>query len=539
MKIKLLKFKMAALKNKKTIIIFIALTFLLLSLGFFLKNKYAQRDDIKNTDYVEDKISEAPFTMPLLNRPQFPKNICNIKDYGAIGDGIFVNTRPIKEAIADCFQKGGGKIIFPKGKWLTGPIHLKSNINLYLDKNSEITFTSNLDDYLPAVFTKFQGMEYYNFSPPIYAKDCENIALTGSGKISGNGDFWEEWASIDNSEIQREKLFQMSQSNIPVEKRVWGTKDSGLRPSFIQFISCRNILIEGLTVENGPMWTIHPVYSENIIVKGVSINTHSANTDGIAIESSKNILIEDSAFSTGDDAIAIKSGLEDEGLRTNRPSENIVIKNSKFTNGHGAIAIGSEMSGGVRNVFIADSTFDSTNSGLRLKSADSRGGFIENIWMKNIKMNMIRNEAIVFNLKYKTALSAKILREPLLRNIHIENIDGKFLHKAFDIIGLPNGKMENIFFKNIDFQAEDGSDMKYAKNIEFENVSLKTISSKHALQVRDSQNIKFKNFKCENSSNLCLNIEGRKTLNINLKESGLEKACFSIENGIEKQVEID
>jgi len=539
LKIKLLKFKMAALKNKKTIIIFIALTFLLLSLGFFLKNKYAQRDDIKNTDYVEDKISEAPFTMPLLNRPQFPKNICNIKDYGAIGDGIFVNTRPIKEAIADCFQKGGGKIIFPKGKWLTGPIHLKSNINLYLDKNSEITFTSNLDDYLPAVFTKFQGMEYYNFSPPIYAKDCENIALTGSGKISGNGDFWEEWASIDNSEIQREKLFQMSQSNIPVEKRVWGTKDSGLRPSFIQFISCRNILIEGLTVENGPMWTIHPVYSENIIVKGVSINTHSANTDGIAIESSKNILIEDSAFSTGDDAIAIKSGLEDEGLRTNRPSENIVIKNSKFTNGHGAIAIGSEMSGGVRNVFIADSTFDSTNSGLRLKSADSRGGFIENIWMKNIKMNMIRNEAIVFNLKYKTALSAKILREPLLRNIHIENIDGKFLHKAFDIIGLPNGKMENIFFKNIDFQAEDGSDMKYAKNIEFENVSLKTISSKHALQVRDSQNIKFKNFKCENSSNLCLNIEGRKTLNINLKESGLEKACFSIENGIEKQVEID
>jgi len=539
LKIKLLKFKMAALKNKKTIIIFIALTFLLLSLGFFLKNKYAQRDDIKNTDYVEDKISEAPFTMPLLNRPQFPKNICNIKDYGAIGDGIFVNTRPIKEAIADCFQKGGGKIMFPKGKWLTGPIHLKSNINLYLDKNSEITFTSNLDDYLPAVFTKFQGMEYYNFSPPIYAKDCENIALTGSGKISGNGDFWEEWASIDNSEIQREKLFQMSQSNIPVEKRVWGTKDSGLRPSFIQFISCRNILIEGLTVENGPMWTIHPVYSENIIVKGVSINTHSANTDGIAIESSKNILIEDSAFSTGDDAIAIKSGLEDEGLRTNRPSENIVIKNSKFTNGHGAIAIGSEMSGGVRNVFIADSTFDSTNSGLRLKSADSRGGFIENIWMKNIKMNMIRNEAIVFNLKYKTALSAKILREPLLRNIHIENIDGKFLHKAFDIIGLPNGKMENIFFKNIDFQAEDGSDMKYAKNIEFENVSLKTISSKHALQVRDSQNIKFKNFKCENSSNLCLNIEGRKTLNINLKESGLEKACFSIENGIEKQVEID
>lgn len=477
--------------------------------------------------------------MPQINTPEFPNNICNIKDYGAAGNRIFVNTNSIREAIDDCSRKGGGKIIFPEGKWLTGPIHLKSNINLHLDENSEIVFTTNLDDYLPVVFSKFQGMEYYNFSPPIYGKDLENVALTGKGKISGNGDFWAHWAETDNSEIQREKLFEMSQANVPAEKRVWGTKDSGLRPSFIQFANCKNILIEDLTIENGPMWTIHPIYSENIIIRKVRINTHSMNTDGVAIESSRNILIENSVFSTGDDAIAIKSGMEEEGLRTNRPAENIVIKNSKFVFGHGAIAIGSEMSGGVRNVFIADSEFNGTNSGLRIKSAKSRGGFIENIWVENVKMENISDEAIIFNLKYKTALkTSKVSREPLLKNIHIENITGKSVNKAISLIGLPDGKMEDIFLENLDFQSENGSDMEYAKNIELKNISLKTTSKDPSFSIKDSQNVKFINFKCENIANLCFNIKGSKTLNIDLEKSNIKKDNISVEDETKEEVEL-
>jgi polygalacturonase len=507
-------------KTNKTIIPVIFLSVFLI-LFFFLKNNEQKSKDIKKDRYIENKNIEIPFAMPPIDVPIFPENICNIKNYGAIGDGIFINTRSIKNAIKDCFQKGGGKIIFPEGKWLTGPIHLRNNINLYLEKNSEIIFTSNLDDYLPVVFTKFQGMEYYNFSPPIYAKDCKNIALTGDGKISGNGDFWEKWAGSDNSEIQREKLFEMSQANIPTEKRIWGTKDSGLRPSFIQFINCKNIFIEGLTIENGPMWTVHPVYSENIIIRKINIRTHSMNTDGIVIESSKNVLIENSDFSTGDDAIAIKSGLENEGIRINRPSENIVIKNCNFTLGHGSITIGSEMSGGIRNVFVGNSTFDGTNSGLRIKSAKSRGGFIENIWIDNIKMKNIREDAISVNFKYKTALkTSRISREPILKNIYVKNIDGESINKAISIIGLSEGKMENIFFENLKFQTENQSDITHAKNINFKNIFLKTNSPGPVLKIENSQNIKFNNFKCENKGNSRLDVIKSKISRMSLEKMG-------------------
>ncbi|MDO8529630.1 MAG: glycoside hydrolase family 28 protein [bacterium] len=520
------------IKNKKILIIFAISILLFLGLVFFLKNRKW------NNDSNNGKI---PFDMPAISLSEFPDNTCDIKNYGAIGDGNFINTQSIKNAVEDCYQKGGGEIIFPKGKWLTGPIHLKSNINLHLEKDSEIIFTANLDDYLPVVFSKFQGMEYYNFSPPIYANGAENIALTGSGKIFGNGNFWEKWASIDNSEIQREKLFQMSKAGIPAEERIFGQKDSGLRPSFIQFVNCKNIFIEGLTIENGPMWTIHPIYSENIIIKNVNIYTYSMNTDGVAIDSSKNVLIEDSNFSTGDDAIAIKSGLEDEGIRINRPSENIVIRNSNFSESHGSVAIGSEMSGGVRNVLVENSIFSNSGSGLRIKSTSSRGGFVENIWLNNVKMHNIEGEAIVFNLRYESALktrNAEASRTPIIKNIYIKNVSGNSMDKAIGIFGLKDGIMENIFFKNIELQSKNKSDLKYARNIEFENVSLKIDKDEPVFSIESSKDIKFKNFKCENYGGICFDVKGRSTSNINFKEAGIRKERIHIEDGIENNVEL-
>lgn len=517
----------------------IALSILALSfLGLFFLLQDGAKES-KDDAYVDNRTGEIPFAMPSFSVPEFPNDSCNIKNYGAIGDGTFINTDPIKKAIEDCHRKGGGKIIFPEGKWLTGPIHLKSNINLHLEKDSEVIFTTNLDDYLPVVFSKFQGMEYYNFSPPIYAKECDNVALTGNGKIYGNGEFWEKWARTPNSEIEREKLFNMAQAGVPSEKRIFGQKDSGLRPSFIQFVSCKNILIEGLTIENGPMWTIHTIYSENIKVRNVNINTHSMNTDGIVIDSSKNAMIENSSFSTGDDSIAIKSGLEEEGLRINRPSENIIIRNCDFTEGHGAVTIGSEMSGGVRNVFAENLKFSGTGSGLRIKSARSRGGFIENIWAQNIKMSNIEGEAVVINLKYKTALKTpEAYREPVLKGIHFKNIEAESAETGIAIMGFSDGTMEDISFENMKLQTKTESTLKYAKNINFKRMHLEVNSNGPALQIKDSRNITFNDFECYNSESKCsIRVSGGKTSSIDLKDSNVKKEDISIEGGDKDKIE--
>lgn len=520
-------------------IVGILLAFFLLGAAIFLviNNKKTADDPQEeknninpgmNLETEEFLLENIPFNMPSIKIPKFPSNVCSVEKYGAIGDGKYVNTQSIEKAMEDCYQKGGGKVVFPEGKWLTGSIHLKSNINLYLEKDAEIIFTTNFEDYLPAVFSRFQGIEYYNFSPPIYAKDCENIALTGDGKIVGNGEFWEKWAENSEFDKARKKLFAMSGENTPVEKRIFSEKSFGMRPSFIQFVNCRNILVEGLTIENGPMWTIHPIYSENIVIRNAKINTYSANTDGFVIDSSENVLVENSNFSTGDDSIAIKSGLEDEGIRMGRPSENIVIRNSNFIKGHGAVAIGSEMSGGVRNVFVKDCFFDGTSSGLRIKTTRSRGGFIENIWISDARMNQLEEEAVVFNFDYTSALKNKeASRVPILRNIYIKNISGNSAKRAISVAGLKDGKMENIFFENFEFQSENKSELKFAKNIEFKNVSLKIKNQGPVFVIENSQNIKFENFKCDNLGGICFNIKGENTSNIDFKESNIGKDKIS------------
>ncbi len=510
-----------------------------LSVVFYFVNE--NKNKIDSASATEEKIiieiskgnveiGEIPFDMPELRFPEFPENYCNIRDYGAIGNGENKNSQAIAKAIDDCYQKGGGNVIFPEGKWLTGPIHFKSNINLYLDKGAEIVFTTNFDDYLPVVFSKFQGMEYYNFSPPIYARDCENIAITGRGKIIGNGEFWAKWARTPNSETERDRLFQMSQSNVPAEKRIFGQKDSGLRPSFIQFMNCKNILIEGVFIEDGPMWTVHPIYSENMIIKDIKMRTFSMNTDGIAIDSSKNILIEDSEFSTGDDSISIKSGLENEGLRVNRPSENIVIRKLRFAKGHGGVAIGSEISGGVRNVFIEKCFFNGTSSGFRIKSTKSRGGYIENIWVKNNKMNHVEENAIVFNMNYTSALNSKdVSRLTSLKNIQVENLEGDSAEEGVDIFGQRNGIMERILFKDIWLKQGKESELKYVKGIDFQNFSL-SMQEGPLMFIDSSRDVNLINFQCENKDGYCLNITGKRTFNINVKNSGIDKSKIIVED---------
>src|SRR5581483_4362923 len=234
---------------------------------------------------------KAPFDMPQLQRPQFTDNRISIAEFGAVEGGATKNTEAFAKAIEACFKKGGGRVIVPKGKWLTGPIHLKSNIDLHLEEGAEIIFSDKFEDYLPPVFVRSGGIEMYNYSPLIYARDCENIAITGAGYLDGNATAWWEWAKKETKEG-----FRMGAEGVPVEKRVFGTPEAAIRPSFVGLVNCKNVLLEGFKIGSGPCWTIHPIYCENIIIRRVTVDTHGPNNDGMDPDSCRNILVEYCTF---------------------------------------------------------------------------------------------------------------------------------------------------------------------------------------------------------------------------------------------------
>jgi polygalacturonase len=416
---------------------------------------------------LPDKIPFA-FTEP--RALSFPENICNIADFGAIPDGETKNTESFRKAIETCAEKGGGKVFVPEGQWLTGAIHLKSNINLNLHDKAEIIFSDNPDDYLPVVFTRFEGMELYNYSAFIYAKDAQNIAITGKGTLNGQDQFWQSWKTGEKKSI--EKLADMIKKDTPSEERIFGFQDSGLRPSFIEFVNCQNIWLENFFITSSPRWTIHPIYCENILMDNLRVETLGFNSDGIVIDSSKNVLIENCTLKTGDDTIAIKSGLEKDGWRVNRPSENIVIRNTKIEEGHSGIAIGSEMSGGVRNVFLYNLYLDGIDQGIRAKSTKSRGGYVENVWAKNISINIATNSAFQIDSTYPaSAIKSNNKKAPIMRNFFVENLSVGNVKRAIVIEGLKNEPISDISFFNIRAKSQKSNLLKDCKNINFKKSS--------------------------------------------------------------------
>ncbi|WP_159887316.1 glycoside hydrolase family 28 protein [Paenibacillus puerhi] len=386
--------------------------------------------------------------------PQFPDKIFYITDFQYNQRDGEADHRIIQRAIEACSANGGGTVIVPEGEWWSGPIHLQSNIHLTFEKGAIIKFSGKFADYLPVVFTRWEGMECYNYSPFIYAKDCENIAVTGEGTLIGNGEYWWHWKKLQQDAANR--LCYAENDGIPVQDRIFGTEQDALRPSFIQPINCKNVLIEGLSVKNGPQWTIHPVYCENVIVRKVEIVSHGPNTDGLNPDSCKNVLIEDSFFETGDDCIAINSGMNEDGRRVNTPCEKIVIRNCVMKEGHGGLVIGSGMSGGVRNVYAHDCKIGGGDQGIRLKSMRGRGGFVENVWFENIDINDVRKEALQINMFYGYSTVVPKTQAPSdFNNINIKNITGKGAKIAVEIKGLPERRLKNISLENINLSAEN------------------------------------------------------------------------------------
>jgi polygalacturonase len=396
----------------------------------------------------------APFAMASLERPHFPDLVLDVRDFGAKPDGTTKNTDAIRRTVDALVARGGGTLLVPEGRWLTGPIHLASNIRLYVAERAEILFSQDFTDYLPPVFTRWEGLELYNYSPLIYAKDCTNVAIVGPGKLDGQGKAWWSWKGTQK--IAAAKAYELATSGTPVKDRVFGTV-GGLRPSFIQTVGCKNVLIEGVTITNGPMWTIHPLYSENVIIRKVKVLTEGPNNDGIDPDSCRNMLIEDSSFSTGDDCIVIKSGLNEDGWRVGRPSENIVVRRVKGELGHGGVVIGSEMSGSVRNVFVDDCEFKGTDRGLRIKSMRGRGGVVENVFYQNVKHENLRLMVVELTTFYgSSTLVPRTQTPPTFRGIHIRNVTGQGAKQAMEIVGLPEAPIQNVDIENVDIASDRG-----------------------------------------------------------------------------------
>lgn len=437
----------------------------------------------------------APFAMPALERPRFPAAVIDIRSHGAKQGGAIKNTEAFRAAVHAVKTRGGGTVLVPAGRWLTGPIHLESNVNLHLAPGSVVLFSQDFADYLPPVFTRWEGLELYNYSPLIYAKDCENVAVTGSGTLDGQGSAWWPWK--DTQKKAAKSLYELASKGVPPEQRVFGI-EGGLRPSFIQTVSCKNVLVEGVTITSGPMWTIHPVYSENVIVRGVRVVTDGPNNDGCNPDSSRNVLVEDSFFSTGDDCVVIKSGLNEDGWRVGRPSENIVVRRLKAERGHGGVVIGSEMSGGVRNVHVEDCEFTGTDRGLRIKSMRGRGGVVENVTYENVRHKDLRKMVVEMTTFYQSSTLLPLTQKPpTIRGIHVRNVSGNGAKIAAEIVGLPELPISDITFENLQITADQG------------------------IRCADCQRVRFSQTQITPSQGPAFRLE-------NASEIGIERSCGSL-----------
>lgn len=455
------------------IIFFMALTIFFFSVG--AQTKHSEIDaGWKNMERVLERIK-----VPIFQGKQF-----DITSFGAKANGQLC-TQAIKKAIEACHAAGGGRVLVPKGTFLTGAIHLLSNVELHVSEGATLLFSTNPQDYLPVVRTRFEGSELYNYSPLIYAYEQENIAITGTGMLDGQASLesWWYWVNgkksrednLQNQPHSIPRLLNLVAEGKPLEQRIFG-ENAYLRPSFIQPFMCKNILVEGVTIKRPPMWMLHPVLSENITVRNVKFYSQGApNGDGCNPEASKYILIEDCVFNTGDDCIAIKSGRNRQGYDGGLPTENIIIRNCKMQDGHGGIVIGSETSGGVRNVYAYDCEMSSPHleRALRLKSNKYRGGVIENIFVKNIKVGQVRNAAIIINQNYFEKAASGKIRYTTYRNIFVENMTCEKADYAIQLLGLKEHPIENVKIINSSFNnIKKESILESVNNLLLEKVSI-------------------------------------------------------------------
>ena len=512
--------------------------------------------------------------LPVVDLPTFKKDTFNIIKYGAIPDGLSLNTKSINAAILECNRKGGGVVLIPAGLWLTGPIEIKTNVNLHLQKNALLQFTTDFDQY-PLVKGNWEGLPQMRNQSPISATDQQNIAITGFGIIDGGGEAWRLVKKDKLTETQWKKLVasggivgEDKKSWYPSEKFFKGSqlKNPGviepgktpefynsikdfLRPNLLVITNCKKILLEGVSFQNSPAWCLHPLMSEHLTVRNVTVKNpwYAQNGDGIDLESCKNVLIENSSFDVGDDGICIKSGRDEAGRKRAMPTQDVIIRNCVVYQAHGGFVIGSEMSGGAKNIYVDDCTFIGTDIGLRFKTTRGRGGIVENIFINNISMQNIVGEAILFDMYYAAQDPVPLTGEkreppkvetqpvseatPQFKNFTIKNVVCNGAAKAIFVRGLPEMSVKNIVLENMVLQANDGLDMTEGSGIALKNIQLITKNTNPVMNIHNSKDIVLNKIGFKSGAELLLNVTGEKTSGVVLKDTDASKAKKKVEFG--------
>lgn len=511
-----------------------------------------------------------PFSMPVVSRPVFPNTTVSITDFGGVGNGIVLNTQAFAKAIDALSAKGGGKLIVPQGVWFTGPIVLKSNINLHLEAGAVILFSPDKSLY-PIVETSFEGLDTRRCQSPIWAKGQTNIAITGNGAIDGNGQYWRAlkkdkvsdrfWKDATSHggvfkradywmpSAQFKRGDSISDMNVPRNLKTdaeWESIRDFLRPVMVSLQECKNVLLQGVIFQNSPAWNLHPLMCENIIIDGIKARNpfYAQNGDALDLESCKNAIIVNSTFDAGDDGICIKSGKDEDGWKRNFACENVIVDNCTVFKGHGGFVVGSEMSSGVKNISVTNCQFLGTDVGLRFKSKRGRGGVVENIYISNISMFDIATEPLLFDLYYggksaveafndKTVQPEKIpaadKSTPVFKNIYIKNVVCSNAHKAMFFNGLPEKNIDNINIEDVTVHAKLGAELVESENIKLKNINI-TAEEGSALVLKNVKNVTVDGFTAPGGNATVFEVSGGKSANISLQSSyGKDKLKTSAE----------
>jgi polygalacturonase len=509
--------------------------------------------------------------LPVVKQVSFKRDSFYITKYGAKADGLTLNTASINTAINECSKKGGGVVVVPAGMWVTGPVELKSNVNLHLKRGAVLQFTDDFNQY-KLVATNWEGLPQMRNQSPLSANNATNIAITGYGIIDGNGDVWRMVKKEKLTETQWKKLTASGgvlsddkKTWYPTEKSLKGSKLKNpgeitsektpefyesvkdfLRPNLLVFTQCKQVLLEGVTFQNSPAWCLHPLMCEDLTVRNVYVKNpwYAQNGDGIDVESCKNVLIENSTFDVGDDGICIKSGRDEAGRKRAMPTENLIARNCTVYHAHGGFVIGSEMSGGAKNLFVENLTFIGTDIGLRFKTTRGRGGIVENIYINNITMKDIVGEAILFDMYYAAQDPIPLAGEkreppkvetlpvteatPQFKNFYIKNVVCNGAEKAIFVRGLPEMNVKNIVMEDMILQANKGLDMTEGSDISLKNVRLITKEIDPVMNIHNSKNITLNKIGYSNAD-LLLNVSGEKSNGISVTATDVNKAKKGLE----------
>lgn len=506
------------------------------------------------------------FELPKIYEPHFKKDTFNIRDFGAKNNGEFLNTESINRAILTCSRQGGGTVIIPAGLWLTGPIVLQGKVNLHTERGALVLFTEDRKQY-PLVLSSYEGVVAARCQSPVSGTDLQDVAITGEGIFHGSGDAWRPVKKGKVTESEWKKLVA-SGGVLSSDKANWFPSESALkgsvsnnigklvpgsqltdyedirdflRPNMLRLTNCNNVLLEGVSFENSPAWTLHLSMNRHVTIRKVTVKNpaYGQNTDALDLESCANVLVDECSFDTGDDGICIKSGRDEEGRRRGIPTENVIARNTTVYHAHGGFVVGSEMSGGAKNLFVSNCTFIGTDIGLRFKTTRGRGGVVENIYASNIAMKDIAGEAVLFDMYYMAKDPIPLAGEkrempvietlpvteatPVFRNFYFHDIVCKGADKAIFIRGIPEMNISNIQMSNMVMASRKGIECTEAKGIHLSHIRLVTDDTNPLIYLQNCSDMSFTNIEQEGDVKLLFSINGNRSRNIQVSHSELQR----------------